>query len=185
MKVDMLNIFILTFIFSLFSFVICSFRSIKKISDDENYFVISDNGLYIYDFENSKCITIKEIDISNLINNNVHDSFIISNIYKSNSGLIKIAALINQHLYVYTYDNLNKNLEYFIIESLSNIGNDQFTFSVLIDNHQLYIFLIEKDGDDTNRRYYSIKAYIFENYASIANSEPVINKYDSNLINFP
>ena len=107
MKVYMLNIFfILIFIFSLFSFAICSFRSIKKISDDENYFVISDNGLYIYDFENSKCITIKEIDISNLINNNVHDSFIISNIYKSNSGLIKIAALINQYLYVYTYDNL-------------------------------------------------------------------------------
>ena len=173
------NFFILIEISSLFSFAICYFRSIKKISDDGNYFVISDNGLYIYNFENSECFTIKEIDI-----NNESDFFIISNIYKSNSGLIKIAALINQHLYVYTYDNLNKNLEYFVIESLSKIRISQYSFDVFIDNYQLSIFLIEKDGDE-NGRIYNIKTYNFENYASITNSEPVIKKHNSNLINFP
>ena len=47
-------VFTFLFIFCLLSPSTCLFRKMKKISNNEDYLVILDNGLYIYNFEKSK-----------------------------------------------------------------------------------------------------------------------------------
>ena len=48
----------LTINFFLYTFVSCSIQSMKKISDNGDYFVVLDSGLCIYNFEQSMQINI-------------------------------------------------------------------------------------------------------------------------------
>ena len=59
MKIKYEKIIILLIIhFYSYSFISCLLRSMKKISDDGDYFVILDNGLYLYNFEKLKKIKL-------------------------------------------------------------------------------------------------------------------------------
>ena len=49
-----INLYLIFHIF-LFTFTICTFRDIKKISDNKDYLVILDSGFFIYNFEKTKC----------------------------------------------------------------------------------------------------------------------------------
>ena len=55
-----MKIFFLLLIIHFYSYssISCLIRSMKKISDDGDYFVILDNGLYLYNFEKFKNINL-------------------------------------------------------------------------------------------------------------------------------
>ena len=126
-------------IFGLIILYICSFLDLKKLSENEDYFVLLDNGLYSYNFENSKCHNIKELDSSILLNNNGNNFISISNIYK-NEQVTKIAALINQHLYIYSHDESNTKVENLDIGSLVNNDQTIYPFNFRIENFQLIFY---------------------------------------------
>ena len=93
--------------FYLYPSISCKFRSMKKISEDGDYFIILDSGIYIHNFEKSKQINIKIFNESIFETNDEYNQIIISKNQDDNSNEIKIAALINHHLYIYTYDDSN------------------------------------------------------------------------------
>ena len=100
--------------------------------------------------------------------------------------MTKIAALINQHLFVYTTDNNNKIVEEIIIDSLSDVGQNIFPFDIQINNFKLIIYIVENDEDNSlSSRSYNIKSYSFKNYSAIIPSELDIKICSVNLINFP
>jgi len=123
-----------------YNLIMCSFQSIKKISDNGDFFVILDNGIYIYNFENYKCEKITDLNKAIFKENN---EIVISKNYNATSKETKIAALINQYLFIYTYDNSKKNLTYIILESLVDVGETIFPFFVKIDNYKLTIYLLK------------------------------------------
>ena len=100
------SIFLFNYI--LFPLIFCSFQSIKKISDNGDFFVILDKGLYIYNFESYKCENIAGLNKSIFEENDEYNQIIISENYNISSKETKIATLINQYLYIYTYDNSKK-----------------------------------------------------------------------------
>ena len=171
------------FISNFFIPIICSFLDLKKISENEDYFVLLDNGLYIYNFENSKCHNIKELDSSQLLNNNENNFISISNIYK-NEEETKIAALINQHLYVYSYNDSYTKVEILDIESLVNNDQTIFPFNFRIENFQLIINLIKYEKKNLLMKHF-VRSFDFGNYLFINNNEPKIVKYDDDYTNKP
>ena len=176
------NIFLFLLCFNIFKFVFCSFRDIKKISDNGDYFVISDNGLFIYNFENSICDMIKQIDLSQLSCKRICDYFMISNIYKSESGVIKIAVLINQYLYIYTNDNLTKSLKKI---NIKNFFDDEYyihPFNIEIDNDKLTIYYIQNEKSCQKCKG-NIMIFSLENYSSIKSSSHRIKKFDKDFYN--
>ena len=175
-------IFIFLFNNNLYPLILCSFQSIKKISDNGDYFVILDKGIYIYNFENYKCERITGLNEAIFKSNDTYNQIIISKNYNISSNETKIAALINQYLYIYTYDNSKKIFTYIILESLIDSGNTIFPFYVEIDNRKLAINLIEYQLNTLTPRYY-ISLFEFENYLSIKNDEPQIIKYDEDFAN--
>ena len=152
-------IFLILFNSYLITFIFCSFHNMKKISDAGDYFIILDNGLYIYNFEKSNCEKIRDLDKSIFYSNDEYNNIIISNNYNSNSNEIKIASLINQHLYVYSYNNLN--CDYKLITSLIDNNHYTYPFDIKIDNYKLRINFVKYES-----KYY-IKTFEFENYLSI------------------
>ena len=103
MKVKYSHIIIALIInFCLYPSITCLFRSMKKISDDEDYFVILDSGIYIYNFEKSKQIN-KIFNESIFEENDEYNQIIISKNKDDDSYELKIAALINYHLFIYLY----------------------------------------------------------------------------------
>ena len=174
---DKYKIYFLYFIIielNIFSLITGSFQGIEKISDNDNFLVVLDNGLYIYDFENSKCEKVKDIDQSEFKGIDENNPIIISKNYNSVSKELKIAILINQHLYIYEYNN--KTINYIKVESISNENINPFYIE--IDSYKLKIKLIELKSS----KYY-IKSFDFENYLSIKNSEPTKNSYEDNYSN--
>lgn len=182
---DFYIMLIFIFISNFFIPIICSFLDLKKISENEDYFVLLDNGLYIYNFENSKCHNVKELDSSQLLNNNENNFISISNIYK-NEEETKIATLINQHLYVYSYNDSYTKVENLDIESLVNNDQTIFPFNFRIENFQLIINLIkyEKKSFFEGMKYY-VRSFDFGNYLLIKTDEPQIVKYDDDYTNKP
>ena len=173
---DKYKIYFLFFIIielNIFSLITGSFQGIEKISDNDNFLVVLDNGFYIYDFENSKCEKVKDIDQSEFKGIDENNPIIISKNYNSISKELKIAILINQHLYIYEYNN--KMINYIKVESISN--ENIYPFYVEIDSYKLKIKLIEKS------LMYYIKSFDFENYLSIKNSEPTKNSYEDDYSN--
>ena len=176
------NIFLFLLCFNIFKFVFCSFRDIKKISDNGDYFVISDNGLFIYNFENSICDMIKQIDLSQLSCKRICDYFMISNIYKSESGVIKIAVLINQYLYIYTNDNLTKSLKKI---NIKNFFDDEYyihPFNIEIDNDKLTIYYLQNEKSCKLCKG-NIMISFLENYSSIESSTHRIKKVNKDFHN--
>ena len=94
-------IFALLINFYLFPFSSGLLRSMKKISDEEDYFVIFDSGLFIYNFKKSKQINITSFNQTLFKERDENNRIVISKIEDNNE--IKIAALINQHLFIYLY----------------------------------------------------------------------------------
>ena len=78
------------FIFCLLSPSTCLFRKMKKISNNEDYLVILDNGLYIYNFEKSKHEIIFIFNQTIFEDNDKNNHIIISNNETDN----KIAVLL-------------------------------------------------------------------------------------------
>ena len=169
-------------IFNLFliPFVICSFKRMKKISDNNDYFVILDDGLYIYNFEKSKCETITNLDKSIFYSNDEYNNIVITKNSNPDSNKIKIAALINQHLFVYSNNNIN--CDYKIIESLADNDHYIYPFYVKIDDYKLIIILYVEEEGLISSNYY-IKVFEFENYLSIKNNEPKIKEHDDDYSN--
>ena len=170
-------IFTFLFIFCLLSPSTCLFRKMKKISNNEDYLVILDNGLYIYNFEKSKHEIIFIFNQTIFEDNDKNNHIIISNNETDN----KIAVLINHHLFIYSYGNSVKNIEYILIERL--MDNEHLTqpFNILIDNFKLIIDLIKIDKsndffNDCSKNY--LKTFIFENYRYINNEDPKIIEYN-------
>ena len=173
-------------IFNIFLFLqtFCSFLDIEKISDNGDYFVVLDSGLYIYNFEKKNCKFIRDISESNFDENNEHNTIIISKNEESETKEIKITVLINEHLYVYTHDESNKNVEYILLESLKDNAHNIYPFNVQIDNNKLTIYLIKYERHNINR-YYFIKSFYFSNYLQIQKNEPNEKKYNDFYVNKP
>ena len=173
-------IFLIIFNSYLIPFTFCSFHNMKKISDIGDYFIILDNGLYIYNFEKSKCEKIRDLDKSIFNSNNEYNNILISK--NSNSNNIKIAALINQYLYVCSYNKLS--CDYQFITSLVDKDHYIYPFDVIIDNYKLRIDLVKyKEGGFFSSSKYYIKAFEFENYSSIKYNEPNIKDHNDDYSN--
>ena len=164
-----------------------SFKTIKKISDNGDYFMILESALYIYNFHNSKSKLIIELDKSIFEENDDYNYYLISNIYQNNPGEKKIGAIINHNLYVYTYDSLNSNIELINLERLIDNNHNIHPFNIQIDNNKISIYLIQYEEFNLGMMMvYNIKAFIFENYNSIAVNEPQIKCYSSgDIVNYP
>ena len=92
-------------LFFLLPFLSCLFHSLKKISDDGDYLVVLDKGLYLYNFDDPSINSLKIKGLDATIK-----SVTISEKYDDdNTDEFKIAVLINQILYVFHYDNSNRN----------------------------------------------------------------------------
>ena len=120
MKIKYGHIITLIILFYSYTFISCSIRSMKKISDDGDYFVILDSGIYIYNFEKSTQINITIFNESIFETKDEYNQIIISKNQDDISNEIKIGALINHHLYIYTYNDSNNKLEYLLIEQLKD-----------------------------------------------------------------
>ena len=134
-----INLYLIFHIF-LFTFTICTFRDIKKISDNKDYLVILDSGFFIYNFEKTKCEKIRENSQSPFEQDDNYNNIIISKNEISGSNEIKIAVLINQHLYIYIYGNTNENVEHKILQSLADNNHKKFPFYIRIINMSLIMF---------------------------------------------
>ena len=177
-------IFIFPFNIDFYPLIGCSFQSIKKKSDNGDYFVILDNGIYIYNYENCKCEKITDLNKSIIDQNGEYNQIIISKNYNITSKETKIAALINQYLYVYNYGNSINNFTYTKLESLVDSEKTIFPFYVKIDNCKLSINLItyKKQNLLPTNNYY-IESFEFENYLSIKNNEPQIITFEDSFAN--
>jgi len=177
-----INLYLVFHIF-LFPFTICTFRDIKKISDNKDYLVILDSGFFIYNFEKAKCEKIHIFSQSPFEQDDNYNNFIISKNEISGSNEIKIAILINQHLYIYIYGNTNKNVENKILLSLVDSDHNIFPFYVRLINYKLIIYLMkyERRGISLIKKYY-IKSYNYNYYSSMTNIEPEIIEYDDSFM---
>ena len=182
----------------LFPSIICKLRSMKEISDNGDFFVVLDSGLYIYNFENSKRKVITTFNQSIFNKRDEYNRIVISknenkisnetkiaaliNQHLLISNETKIAALINQHLFIYTYGNSNTNLEYLLIKNFAGNLYTTFPFEIEIDGYNLNIYFSvfqSPFGMGCGELY--IKEFIFQNYTSIQINEP--KEISSELIN--
>ena len=173
------NLFLIVILY-LSPFVIGSFLNIQKISDvTKDYFVILDSGLYIYNFENHKCRTIKNFENLEFdINYNI-----ITKYENSDTRQIKIASLINLNLYVYTYDDSNEKIEFQFLKCLEDNDHNTYPFYVQIKNSKLVIYFLKYEIDVALMKYF-LRSYNFESYSDI-NGEPQTKKYDDKFMNEP
>ena len=166
----------------LFPSIICKLRSMKEISDNGDFFVVLDSGLYIYNFENSKRKVITTFNQSIFNKRDEYNRIVISKNENKISNETKIAALINQHLFIYTYGNSNTNLEYLLIKNFAGNLYTTFPFEIEIDGYNLNIYFSvfqSPFGMGCGELY--IKEFIFQNYTSIQINEP--KEISSELIN--
>ena len=170
-----MNILII-FIFFFFCNIFCIFIDIEKISDNGDYFVVLDNGLYIYNFEKTKCKFIRDINESKFDENNINNNIIISKNKISGANTMKIAVLINEHLYVYTYSENNEMIEYVLLHDLVNNEHNIYPFNIQIDNYELIINFISFERHLANK-YFFIKSYTYQNYLQTEKSEKKYNDY--------
>ena len=183
MKDIHIMIFIL-FLINLFSLIMCSFYGIQKISNNDNFLVLLDKGLYNYNYESKKCEIIKKLDDSIFEENDEYNRVVITKNSKIDSTETKIAVLINQHLYIYTYDNSSNNFKYTLINSLIDSEHKTFPFHVQIVDFKLTIYLLKHEMSFVLYNYF-LKSFGFNNYLSIKNNEPKLIKYEDNFSNFP
>ena len=119
--------FILVFIICKIPFTNSSFQKIEKINEKGDYFVVLNNGLYIYNFENSTCEIIKNLENS-FDKNDEYNIILITKSINTDSEEIKMVTLINHNLYVLTQDNINNKIEKFDIISLNDREHNTFPF---------------------------------------------------------
>ena len=145
MKIKYEKIILLLIIhFYSYSSISCLLRSMKKISDDGDYFVILDNGLYLYNFEKSKKINLIIFNESVFKTNDEDNNIIISKNYDDILNETKISDLINHHLYIYTYNISNNKVDYLLIENLKNYFlHTHYSFNVEIKNFTVKILFIK------------------------------------------
>ena len=167
--------------FYLYPSISCKFRSMKKISEDGDYFVILDSGIYIHNFEKSKQINIKIFNESIFETNDEYNQIIISKNQDDNSNEIKIAALINHHLYIYTYDDSNNKLEHLLIDQLKDPRHLTYSFHVEIKNLGVTIYFVKKEPQFTLYNY-RVKSIFFPNYLSIKENEPNTETYFEKIL---
>ena len=153
----------------LYPSIVSLLRNMKEISDKGDYFVVLDSGLYIYNFENSKRKTIATLNSSIFKTKEEDNRIVISKNEDSFSNETKIATLINQHLYIYTYGNSITNLEYLLIKNFTRSLYKTFPFEIQINGYNLNIFFSLTDNA-YNSIY--IKTFFFQNYSSIQIDEP-------------
>lgn len=159
--------------FLLFPSIICKLRSMKEISDNGDFFVVLDSRLYIYNFENSKRKVITTFNQSIFNIRDEYNRIVISKNENKISNETKIAALINQHLFIYTYGNSNTNLEYLLIKNLTGSLLKTFPFEIEIKGYNLNIyFSVVSTSYNMGCGNLYIKEFIFQNYTSIQINEP-------------
>ena len=166
----------------LYHSIISKLRSMKEISDNGDFFVILDSGLYIYNFENPKRNVITTFNQSIFNVRDDYNRIVITKNEDKISNETKIAALINQHLYIYTFGNSNTNLEYLLIKNFAGNLYSTFPFEIEIKGYNLYIYFSVFSvpfGTGCGELY--IKEFIFQNYTSIQINEP--KEISSELIN--
>ena len=166
----------LTINFFLYTFVSCSIQSMKKISDNGDYFVVLDSGLYIYNFEQSTQINITIFNEPIFETRDEYNQIIISKNEDDILNQTKIAALINYHLFIYTYDDSNNKLEHLLIEQLKKqwYSNYNYPFQVEIKNFSVIIYFISRYSIINP---FKIQSLSFQNYLDIKNNEPKIDIY--------
>ena len=165
----------------LYSFNSNVFYNIEKISDNGDFLVVLNNGLYIYNFENYKCEKIKNFENSPFDSNEEYNNVLITKKTVDNSNGMKIAILVNQYLYVYTKDNLIKNIEENTITSIIDSAHYTYPFNIQIDAYKLIINLVKYEKVGLVSMKYVLNSYNFENYLSIKNDEPLHIDYDDNF----
>ena len=165
----------------LYSFNSNVFYNIEKISDNGDFLVVLNNGLYIYNFENHKCEKIKNFENSPFDSNEEYNNVLITKKTVDNFNGMKIAILVNQYLYVYTKDNLIKNIEENTITSIIDSAHYIYPFNIQIDDYKLIINLVKYKKVGLVSMKYVLNSYKFENYLSIKNDEPLHIDYDDNF----
>ena len=167
-SVKMINekiIILLIIHFCSYHSITCLIRSMKKISDDGDYFVILDNGLYIYNFEKSKRINLTIFNESPFETKYEDNNIIISKNFDIILNETKISALINHHLYIYTYGSSNNKVDYLLIDDLKN-SNDKayYSFNVEIKNFTVTIFFIKMVKRTIFSYTYTLEKLFSDNY---------------------
>ena len=175
MKIKYGHIITLIIHFYLYTFISCSIQRMKKISDDGDYFIILDSGIYLYNFEKSTQINITIFNESIFDTNDAYNHIIISKNQDDISNEIKIGALINHHLYIYTYDDSNNKLEYLLIEQLKDSRHLTHSFQVKINNASIIIVYLV--ASEYSVRPDKIQSLSFQNYLDIKPNEPNIDIY--------
>ena len=153
--------------------ITCLIRSMKKISDDGDYFVILDNGLYIYNFEKSKRINLTIFNESPFETTYGDNNIIISKNFDIILNETKISALINHHLYIYTYGSSNNKVDYLLIDDLKNsINQAYYSFNVEIKNFTVTILFIKSFSNIVVNPIYTLETLFSENYLTGKFNEP-------------
>ena len=120
------------------------FQKIKKLSSSGDYFVILDNGLFIYNSNFTENLTIYSFnDIQKISNNEDSINVIISEL--KNNDDIYIICLVKKYLYL--YDDSNKKIYNYYLSDLSS-KSDYCQSGVIynlmpynIQNNQLYFII--------------------------------------------
>ena len=146
-----------------------TFIDIKKLSFNNDYFVILDNGLYLYDSNFKHCALIYEFNKSEY-NNIERNKINLTELYHENKAYI--FCLVNEYLFIFN-EYSNQTLCYKINE-ISSFGNDDCC-NILpynIENNNIN-FIIAFD-DDTNGMYF----YFYNFNINEQINTPVIKKID-------
>ena len=145
-------------LFFLLPIISCLFHSLKKLSNDGDYLVVLDKGLYIYNFDDP---SINSLKIQGL--NATIKSVTISEKYSdNNSDGFKIAVLINQILYICHYDNSNRDdTNCNNIDFKNVVSSNVETFSLILNDMKLRVLFLETTLKS------EIKENSVENYLAI------------------
>ena len=135
--------------------------NIQRISSSGEYFVILDNGIYIYDYNITQCLKFHSFS------NNNNDKASISEFISNDKNYI--AFLINYYLYI--YNSSNYEISYFYLKDLPE------------DKYESYDVILY-DVQDNN--FFFIISLIQSNLLSTKNIKYLyykINYYSSKVIN--
>ena len=134
-----------------------TFIDIKKLSFNNDYFVILDTGLYLYDSNFKHCALIHQFNEKEYKTNVAYNKINITELYNEQNAYI--LCLINEYLFIldeYTYKVMN-----FTINEINNFTNNNDYYNIMpykIENNNIS-FIIAFNNDTNSLYFYS---YNFE-----------------------
>ena len=155
-----------------------TFIDIKKLSFNNDYFVILDTGLYLYDSNFKHCALIHQFNEKEYKTNVAYNKINITELYNEQNAYI--LCLINEYLFIldeYTYKVMN-----YTINEINNFINNNDYYNIMpykIENNNIS-FIIAFNNDTNSLYFYS---YNFQLNQKILYNPEIIIKDNLNIEN--